>query len=223
MVHYSTDFCCPMCCFLWQSTDSKSKKLEFSDFRSLHILYDRYLSSWFVLDVASTVPFEAIAFVFTGKYGKGFVYSMLNMLRLWRLRRVSALFARYIKHWRYIKNMHFNFKTLKWVSAAECMKLRYWHPVDFTLFMHSSHPSNPQLNWSSLDVCPGHRRIEKDVRFSYFWTRCVKLFLVRFTAFVIVFLFILLTSQFICVPPNKFLHQTCPLNRPNVSCYYLLF
>ena len=55
-----------------------------------------YLSTWFALDVASTVPFGAIAFIFTGKYGKGFTYSLINMLRLWRLRRVSALFARYI-------------------------------------------------------------------------------------------------------------------------------
>lgn len=132
MVHYFTDFCCHMCCFLL--TDSKSKKLEFSDFRSLHILYDRYLSSWFVLDVASTVPFEAIAFIFTGRYGKGFVYSMLNMLRLWRLRRVSAFFARYIKHWKFIKSMLFDFKTLKWFSTTGCMKRRSWHPVDFTLF-----------------------------------------------------------------------------------------
>ncbi|KAG0564310.1 hypothetical protein M758_8G096200 [Ceratodon purpureus] len=79
----------------------------------------RYLTStWFVLDVASTVPFGVLALIFTGKYGTGFTYSLINMLRLWRLRRVSAMFARF----------------------------------------------------------------EKDVRLSYFWTRCVKLFLV--TVFV---------------------------------------
>ncbi|KAL2609270.1 hypothetical protein R1flu_027843 [Riccia fluitans] len=70
----------------------------------------RYLSTWLVLDVASTVPFSLVAVIFTGKIGRGFTYALLNMLRLWRLRRVSALLS----------------------------------------------------------------RIEKDVRFSYFWTRCLK-------------------------------------------------
>ena len=119
VVHFFTDFCYHMCCFLWRLTDSKPKKLGFPDFRSLHILYnDRYLSSWFVLDVASTVPFEAIAFVFTGRYGKGFVYSMLNMLRLWRLRRVSALFARYISHWIFINSICFEMDCNFWMDGT---------------------------------------------------------------------------------------------------------
>ncbi|KAL3688117.1 hypothetical protein R1sor_014426 [Riccia sorocarpa] len=71
----------------------------------------RYLSTWLVLDVASTVPFTLVAAMVTTKIGKGFTFSLLNMLRLWRLRRVSALFS----------------------------------------------------------------KIEKDVRFNYFWTRCLKL------------------------------------------------
>ncbi|KAH9543310.1 hypothetical protein CY35_13G058000 [Sphagnum magellanicum] len=74
----------------------------------------RYLATWLILDITSTVPLGGVAYIFTRKYGTGITYSLLNMLRLWRLRRVSALFA----------------------------------------------------------------RIEKDVHFSYFWTRCVKLFLV---------------------------------------------
>ncbi|KAG6555465.1 hypothetical protein Mapa_002696 [Marchantia paleacea] len=78
----------------------------------------RYLSTWLVLDVASTLPFTLLAFIFTGKIGRGFTYSLLNMLRLWRLRRVGSLFA----------------------------------------------------------------RIEKDVRFSYFWTRCMKFICVTLLA-----------------------------------------
>jgi len=57
----------------------------------------RYLSSWFILDVASTVPFSAIMAIFTHKYETGFATSLINLLRLWRLRRVSAVFARYLK------------------------------------------------------------------------------------------------------------------------------
>ncbi|XP_038893858.1 potassium channel KAT1-like [Benincasa hispida] len=70
----------------------------------------RYLSTWFIFDVCSTAPLQSISFLFTNQSGEvGF--KLLNMLRLWRLRRVSSLFA----------------------------------------------------------------RLEKDIRFNYFWTRCTKL------------------------------------------------
>ncbi|KAJ8549343.1 hypothetical protein K7X08_033050 [Anisodus acutangulus] len=72
----------------------------------------RYLSSWFIFDVCSTIPFQSLILVFTDhKESGGVGFRMLSMLRLWRLRRVSALFA----------------------------------------------------------------RLEKDIRFNYFWTRCTKL------------------------------------------------
>ncbi|XP_048132300.1 potassium channel KAT3-like [Rhodamnia argentea] len=70
----------------------------------------RYLSTWFIFDVCSTAPFQSISLLFT-KHSGGLGFKALNMLRLWRLRRVSALFA----------------------------------------------------------------RLEKDIRFNYFWTRCTKL------------------------------------------------
>lgn len=66
------------------------------------------------MDVASTVPFETIAFLVTGKHHAGVSYSLLGMLRFWRLRRLKSFFT----------------------------------------------------------------RIEKDIRFSYFWTRCSWLLLV---------------------------------------------
>ncbi|XP_060179083.1 potassium channel KAT1-like isoform X2 [Lycium barbarum] len=69
----------------------------------------RYLSTWFIFDVCSTLPFHAFFFIDHKESGVGF--KLLSMLRLWRLRRVSALFA----------------------------------------------------------------RLEKDIRFNYFWTRCAKL------------------------------------------------
>ncbi|KAL8130396.1 hypothetical protein V2J09_019551 [Rumex salicifolius] len=70
----------------------------------------RYLSTWFIFDVASTAPLQTLSLFFTSHKG-GFGFKALNMLRLWRLRRVSSLFA----------------------------------------------------------------RLEKDIRFNYFWTRCTKL------------------------------------------------
>ncbi|PNT70143.1 potassium channel KAT2 isoform X2 [Brachypodium distachyon] len=53
----------------------------------------RYLSSWFIFDVCSTIPYQPFGLLFN-KHGNGLTYRILNMLRLWRLRRLSALFAR---------------------------------------------------------------------------------------------------------------------------------
>lgn len=70
----------------------------------------RYLSTWFIFDVCSTAPLQSLSMCFTDHNG-ALGFKALNMLRLWRLRRVSSLFA----------------------------------------------------------------RLEKDIRFNYFWTRCTKL------------------------------------------------
>ncbi|VFR03061.1 unnamed protein product [Cuscuta campestris] len=72
----------------------------------------RYVSTWFIFDVGSTVPIQALSLHFTDHETRGGLgFKLLSMLRLWRLRHVSALFA----------------------------------------------------------------RLEKDIWFSYFWTRCTKL------------------------------------------------
>ncbi|XP_042412520.1 potassium channel KAT4-like [Zingiber officinale] len=79
----------------------------------------RYLRSpGLVMDVASTVPFQIIYRILTGKRNGGSVFGVVSLLRLWRLRRASKLFA----------------------------------------------------------------RLEKDIRFSYFWTRCAKLICVTLFA-----------------------------------------
>ncbi|CAL5183097.1 unnamed protein product [Lathyrus oleraceus] len=69
----------------------------------------RYLSSWFIMDVASTIPYEAIGYIGTHKLS--LPYFLLGMLRFWRIRRVKQFFT----------------------------------------------------------------RLEKDIRFSYFWVRCARL------------------------------------------------
>ncbi|KAL6533900.1 Potassium channel kat3 [Orobanche hederae] len=87
----------------------KSTYLLVEDHKSIALRYISHL--WFPMDVASTLPFQTIYRVFTGKIHRGDVFGLLNLLRLWRLRRVSDFFS----------------------------------------------------------------RLEKDTRFSYFWTRCSKL------------------------------------------------
>lgn len=55
----------------------------------------RYITHlWFPLDVASTLPFQHIYQRFSGKKHTSNVFGFLNLLRLWRLRRVSELFSR---------------------------------------------------------------------------------------------------------------------------------
>ncbi|XP_022955321.1 potassium channel KAT1-like [Cucurbita moschata] len=60
----------------------------------------RYLSTWFVLDVCSTAPLQWISFLLTNRTREA-GFKLLNMLRLWRLHRVSSFFARLEKDIRF--------------------------------------------------------------------------------------------------------------------------
>ncbi|KAF5810768.1 putative potassium channel, voltage-dependent, EAG/ELK/ERG, rmlC-like jelly roll [Helianthus annuus] len=60
----------------------------------------RYLSTWFIFDVSSTVPFRSLSLLCKDKKSE-IGFQILSMLRLWRLRRVSALFARLEKDIRF--------------------------------------------------------------------------------------------------------------------------
>lgn len=58
----------------------------------------RYLKSVaFVMDVASTLPIQFIYKTITGNIGRGQAFGFLNLLRLWRLRRVAELFKRFLQ------------------------------------------------------------------------------------------------------------------------------
>ncbi|XP_078434504.1 potassium transport 2/3 isoform X2 [Wolffia australiana] len=61
----------------------------------------RYLSTWFILDLASTVPFELLVRLFTGRTSSRRTLRILGLLRLWRLRRVHEFFTRLEKDIRY--------------------------------------------------------------------------------------------------------------------------
>ncbi|WZZ46473.1 hypothetical protein YC2023_042732 [Brassica napus] len=60
----------------------------------------RYLSTWFVFDVCPTAPFKSLSLLFNYK-GSQIGFTVLSTLRLWRLRRVSLLFARLEKDIRF--------------------------------------------------------------------------------------------------------------------------
>ncbi|PPS14664.1 hypothetical protein GOBAR_AA05930 [Gossypium barbadense] len=85
----------------------------------------RYLSTWFLMDVASTIPFDALAYLFTGKSKMGLSYSLLGLLRFWRLRRVKQLFTRLEKDIRFsyfwIRCARLIAVTLFLVHGAACL------------------------------------------------------------------------------------------------------
>ncbi|XP_037496368.1 potassium channel AKT2/3 isoform X2 [Jatropha curcas] len=83
--------------FLVAYIDSRTQLLV-RDRRKIAV---RYLSTWFLMDVASTVPFELLGYLFTGKEKLGLSYSLLGILRFWRLRRVKQLFTRLEKDIRF--------------------------------------------------------------------------------------------------------------------------
>nr|XP_043620860.1 potassium channel KAT1-like [Erigeron canadensis] len=73
----------------------------------------RYLSTWFIFDVSSTVPFRSLSLLCTDKKSE-LGFKVLSMLRLWRLRRVSSLFARLEK------DIRFNYF---WIRCTKLMSV----------------------------------------------------------------------------------------------------
>ncbi|KAK2984439.1 hypothetical protein RJ640_022582 [Escallonia rubra] len=77
----------------------KSTYLLVDDHKKIATRYVTHL--WFPMDVASTMPFQFIYRIFTGELHRGEVFGFLNLLRLWRLRRVSEFFSRLEKDTRF--------------------------------------------------------------------------------------------------------------------------
>jgi len=65
------------------------------------------------MDVASTIPFDAIGYLITGTSTLNITCNLLGLLRFWRLRRVKHLFTRYTNSlWLYV--MSLIKKVTKW-------------------------------------------------------------------------------------------------------------
>ncbi|XP_016481532.1 potassium channel KAT3 [Nicotiana tabacum] len=77
----------------------KSTYLLVEEHKKIAFRYVTHL--WFPMDVASTLPFQTINRIVTGKMNRGPVFGFLNLLRLWRLRRVSEFFSRLEKDTRF--------------------------------------------------------------------------------------------------------------------------
>lgn len=97
----------------------------------------KYMSTWFLFDVISTIPSELAVKISPKPLRQ---YGLFNMLRLWRLRRVSALFARLEK------DRNFNYF---WVRCAKlvCVTLFAVHCAGCFYYLIAVHYPDPKRTW----------------------------------------------------------------------------
>nr|GMD47677.1 potassium channel KAT3-like [Ipomoea batatas] len=105
--------------------------------------YVTYLG--FPMDIASTIPFQTIYQVITGKAHRGVVFGFLNLLRLWRLRRVSAFFSRLEKDTRI---SYFWTRTFKLI----CVTLFVVHSAGCFYFWLATHYHDSDRTWIGSKV-----------------------------------------------------------------------
>ncbi|XP_043690365.1 potassium channel AKT1-like isoform X2 [Telopea speciosissima] len=96
----------------------------------------KYVSTWFVFDAISTIPLEAQS-IFPPPLNS---YDFFNMLRLWRLRRVSSLFSRLEK------DRHFNYF---WVRCAKLVSVTLFavHCAGCFYYLLAARNHNPKSTW----------------------------------------------------------------------------
>ncbi|KAJ4799479.1 potassium channel protein [Rhynchospora pubera] len=85
----------------------------------------RYLSTWFIMDVASTIPLQGLEYLMTREIRGSVSYSVMGVLRLWRVRKVKVFFTRLEKDIRFsyfwIRCARLLSVTLFLVHCAGCL------------------------------------------------------------------------------------------------------
>ncbi|KAM7512747.1 hypothetical protein LguiB_011622 [Lonicera macranthoides] len=107
----------------------------------------RYISSWLTLDVISSIPSELARKISPRPLR---MYGLFNMLRLWRLRRVSAMFARLEK------DRDFNYF---WVRCAKllCVTLFAVHCAGCFYYLLAAHYPHPDKTWIGANMPNFHQ------------------------------------------------------------------
>ncbi|XP_042489812.1 potassium channel AKT1-like [Macadamia integrifolia] len=112
--------------------------------KSTHLFIDnpkqiawKYVRTWFAFDVISTIPSEFARRILPKAIQS---YGFFNMLRLWRLRRVSSFFARMEK------DRHFNYF---WVRCAKliCVTLFAVHCAGCFYYLLAARNHDPKNTW----------------------------------------------------------------------------
>ncbi|CAA6671729.1 unnamed protein product [Spirodela intermedia] len=102
----------------------------------------RYATTWLLLDVISTIPSELARKAMSRKLRS---YGFFNMLRLWRLRRVSALFARLEK------DRNFNYFWIRCVKLV-CVTLFAVHCAGCFYYLIAARNHNPSKTWIGIAI-----------------------------------------------------------------------
>ncbi|GKV06443.1 hypothetical protein SLEP1_g18341 [Rubroshorea leprosula] len=116
----------------------------------------KYGSSWLALDIISSIPSELVQKISSKRLQS---YGFFNMLRLWRLRRVSALFSRLEK------DRNYNYF---WVRCAKliCVTLFAVHCAACFYYLIAASYRNPANTW--IGAALGQDFLEQGV-----WNRYV--------------------------------------------------
>ncbi|XAR70906.1 hypothetical protein NMG60_11027946 [Bertholletia excelsa] len=139
----------------------KSTYLLVDDHKKIALQYVTHL--WFPMDIASTLPFQSIYRLFTGTMHKGEVFGFLNLLRLWRLRRVSELFTRLEKDTRF---------SYFWTRYCKliCVTLFAVHSAGCFYYWLATHHKIPADTWIGERVPDfQHRSIWLGYTYSMYW------------------------------------------------------
>ncbi|KAL9667363.1 hypothetical protein QQ045_001717 [Rhodiola kirilowii] len=108
----------------------------------------KYLSTWFILDVLSTIPSELAVKISSSSVSS---YGLFNMLRLWRLRRVSALFSRLEK------DTHFNYFWVRCVKLT-CVTIFAVHCAGCFYYLLAARYPVPEKTWIGAVMPDFHTR-----------------------------------------------------------------
>ncbi|XP_038898228.1 potassium channel KAT3 isoform X2 [Benincasa hispida] len=125
----------------------------------------RYLTSlWFPMDVASTLPFQVLYRIFTGEMHRSEAFGFLNLLRFWRLRRVSELFTRLEKD---IRFSYFYTRLAKLI----CVTLLAVHSAGCFYYWLAVHHKDSENTWIGIEVEDfQNRSIWLGYTYSIYWS-----------------------------------------------------
>ncbi|KAJ6732421.1 POTASSIUM CHANNEL AKT1 [Salix purpurea] len=125
----------------------------------------RYITRlFFPMDVASTLPFQTIYSLITGEMHNGEIFGFLNLLRLWRLRRVTELYKRLEKDTRF---SYFYTRLLKLISVT----LFAVHSAGCFYYWLAAHHDTASNTWIGAQVEDfKHRSIWLGYTYSIYWS-----------------------------------------------------
>nr|XP_010930758.2 LOW QUALITY PROTEIN: potassium channel AKT2-like [Elaeis guineensis] len=124
----------------------------------------RYLSTWFIMDVVSTIPYEALGYFITGRVKAGVSYSLLGMLRLWRLSKIKQFFTRLEKDIRF---------SYFWIRCCRLLSVTLFlmHCAGCLYYLLADRYPNQGKTWIGA-VIPNFREASLSVRYisSIYWS-----------------------------------------------------